>query len=612
VFAVIVGLVGASVLAASPAWAGIATPQSPITVGTNPVGVTFNLDGTRGYVAISSGNQVDVVDSVTGTLLTPITVCSGPMGIGIVSATKAYVPCDGAHEVAVVNLTTGLTESYIPVGTAPFFIAMSPDRSKAYVPNSAGSGGSTGTVSVIDTADDTVTATIPVGLAPVAVAFNPLGTTAYVANGTASAGGNSVSVIDVATSTVTTTIPLAGVPYGVAVSPDGASVYVSRINGGKISIINALTNTVGTTFTLPVGTKPEGVTFSPDGRRVYVPTLANGVVVIDATTETVLPSLASGSGSRILAFTPDGTLAYVTNNLGGTVSVFSFDNALPTITGTPDGGTPDVLYSFAPAVTGSGVTVTVQSGLLPPGLSLAAGVIAGTPTSPGSYPVTLRATNDNGFADLAVTFDIEPPAFSVSFDTAGGSAGPADQSVTSGQPATAPPVPTRAGYAFDGWWSGGTRWNFATDTVTAAVTLTAHWLVLPTITGAATANAPLDAPFTWTPTISALAGYSVTSTGLPAGLTLAPGTGVISGEPTGALGATPVTLTVTDDNGTASLDVTLTVTRGASAPSDLLAFTGGTVVFWLVPLGLGALAAGVGLLAVSARRRRGRLGVPRS
>ena len=55
----------------------------------------------------------------------------------------------------------------LPAAAAPF----------AYVPNS-----DDGTVSVIDTATDTVVATVPVGQAPIGVAVHPAGTYAYVTN----------------------------------------------------------------------------------------------------------------------------------------------------------------------------------------------------------------------------------------------------------------------------------------------------------------------------------------------------------------------------------------------------------------------------------------------
>jgi YVTN family beta-propeller protein len=65
-------------------------------------------------------------------------------------------------------------------------VAVSPAGATAYITDAG-----TASVSVIDTATNTVTGTIAVGAGPRAVAFTPDGTASYVANG----GGNSVSVV---------------------------------------------------------------------------------------------------------------------------------------------------------------------------------------------------------------------------------------------------------------------------------------------------------------------------------------------------------------------------------------------------------------------------------
>ncbi len=86
---------------------------------------------------------------------------------------------------------------------------------------------------------------------------------------------------------------------------------------------------------------------------------------------------------------------------------YNFDAAVaaPTIAGTPSGGTVGAAYSFTPTATGS---PTFSAAGLPPGLSInaATGAITGTPTTPGSYDVTITATNAGGVATLNATIVI--------------------------------------------------------------------------------------------------------------------------------------------------------------------------------------------------------------
>jgi len=109
---------------------------------------------------------------------------------------------------------------------------------------------SSNTVSVINTATNTVTATVLVNGNPYAVACHPDGSTVYVAN----YGSNTVSVIATATNTVTATVPVGSLPSGVAVHPDGSTVYVANYYSDSVSVIDTATNTV--TATVPVGSYP--------------------------------------------------------------------------------------------------------------------------------------------------------------------------------------------------------------------------------------------------------------------------------------------------------------------------------------------------------------------
>lgn len=110
-------------------------------------------------------------------------------------------------------------------------------QSKAYVSN-----GSDNTVSVIDTATNTVIATVAVGINPSALAVTPNGALVYVPN-TAS---DNVSVISGATNTLVATVAVGPSPFAAAITPDGAFVYVTNTGDGTVSVISAATNTVAT------------------------------------------------------------------------------------------------------------------------------------------------------------------------------------------------------------------------------------------------------------------------------------------------------------------------------------------------------------------------------
>jgi YVTN family beta-propeller protein len=110
-------------------------------------------------------------------------------------------------------------------------------------------------VSVIDTATNTVVATIAVGSRPFGVAVSPDGLRVYVAN----YAGSSVSVIDTAANAVIATVPLASLfPIGIAVSPDGSRVYVTHEVTGDVSVIDTATYTV--VATIPVGVPGDDLT----------------------------------------------------------------------------------------------------------------------------------------------------------------------------------------------------------------------------------------------------------------------------------------------------------------------------------------------------------------
>ncbi|MFD5428912.1 YncE family protein, partial [Streptomyces sp. NPDC127084] len=106
----------------------------------------------------------------------------------------------------------------------------------------------------------------------------PPGTYAYVAN----QDDDTLSVIDTATQTVVATIPAGDGPRGVAVSPDGTRLYVANFFDDSVSVLDTATDTI--VATVPVGDDPFGVAVSPDGTRVYLSSAADAVSVVDTAT----------------------------------------------------------------------------------------------------------------------------------------------------------------------------------------------------------------------------------------------------------------------------------------------------------------------------------------
>ena len=100
------------------------------------------------------------------------------------------------------------------------------------------------------------------------------------------------------------------------------------------------------------------------------------------------------------------------------------------------------------------------------------------PTVTTTY--TLTATNAAGTVTATVTVTVSTTTYTVSFNSQDGSA-VSSQMVEDGGLVSEPTVPTKTGYTFGGWYkeSGCTNaWDFATDTVTADVTLYAQWTPL--------------------------------------------------------------------------------------------------------------------------------------
>lgn len=107
------------------------------------------------------------------------------------------------------------------------------------------------------------------------------------------------------------------------------------------------------------------------------------------------------------------TLVYITPYMNAGIGIAAPTQAPFWGTWSMAPGTVGIAYAMEWYLEGCAVpvTFTLQSGSLPPGLSLstlsgAEGEISGTPTTAGTYSFTLRATNGYGYADQSFSITV--------------------------------------------------------------------------------------------------------------------------------------------------------------------------------------------------------------
>src|SRR4051794_7031483 len=142
--------------------------------------------------------------------------------------------------------------------------------SEVWVPNHDAAS-----VSVIDTATDSVVKTIAVAPNPHWVAFSPDGKIAYTANHES----NLITVLDVGAKSVIGTVRVGKSPHSVAVSRTQPLVANVNYEAGSVSVIDTGTNTVVTTIE-NVGAHPQALAWAPDGRHLYTANVDDDTVAV--------------------------------------------------------------------------------------------------------------------------------------------------------------------------------------------------------------------------------------------------------------------------------------------------------------------------------------------
>jgi hypothetical protein len=229
--------------------------SSTIPVGIDPVYGVMTADGNRAFILNNGSGTVNVINVVNNGLDTanPVIPATGTLGLNPVWADLSPL----TNQLVVLNQGDGVHPGTLSIINIPLCNAASPATNPTCNPNNP----------VDAVGFGTVLATVPVGINPVMVSVLQDGTKAYVANqGNAAAGvEGSVSVVNLASGTVSATIPGISTTSGTAdtnTTPGSAyghpttiaattgtptgKVYVTSSDNKFMTVIETDTDTVDT------------------------------------------------------------------------------------------------------------------------------------------------------------------------------------------------------------------------------------------------------------------------------------------------------------------------------------------------------------------------------
>ncbi|MFO1540937.1 MAG: hypothetical protein ACKOTZ_10945 [Chloroflexota bacterium] len=293
----------------------------------------------------------------TDAAVTQVAVGLNPLGLAVtpdgselwvanVDGADADVKGDGT--ISVVDTATNTVTATIALGGWPTEIAFTPDGTTAYVPDTGGR------TRIIDVATRTETGTIEGGDFPVAIALDAAAGRAWVANRGYEASATSVSVLDLAAGTIAGQLTVGLRPLDVALSPDGTVLAVPGADDGSVTLLDAASGEP--TATVEVGGRPGSVAFSADGTQLFVTGMESGALTaIDVATASVAASAVLGAPLNGIALLPGGTQLAIAHGTEAAGELLVVDAATLTVVTrvavganaqrTAVGAVPGVLYA---------------------------------------------------------------------------------------------------------------------------------------------------------------------------------------------------------------------------------------------------------------------------
>lgn len=243
------------------------TVDTAVTVPGEPLLVTATE--RRAYVttATQSYDSVAVVDTETKRVIATHPISGSATAVAVSpDATHVFVGQAGRDHVGLAVINTFGRTNTIDIadgaGRTVDAVEVSPNGRLVYV---ATSDANSGRLMVVDALEGRVIHEVPVASPIRDVALSRDGALAYVASFDTHWGG-SIDVIDTAINEITAKVGIGGAPMQMAVSLDGARVYIADYE--HVGVLCTESNSVVDTLT--VTPEPSCVAVSPDSSRLYI------------------------------------------------------------------------------------------------------------------------------------------------------------------------------------------------------------------------------------------------------------------------------------------------------------------------------------------------------
>ncbi|MFY9918004.1 MAG: YncE family protein [Mycobacterium sp.] len=253
------------------------TVEADVELPVEPLMVTAGE--RRAYVTISGHHydSVAVIDTQNKQVIAnhPVPGIATDVAVSP-DGTRIFVGVAGEDRVGVAVINTFGRTNTIDVayglGRTVDAVRVSPNGRLVYVGTSDADSGQ---LVVVDAAKGCVIREVPVASPIRDVAVGHDGALVYVASFDAHWGG-SVDIIDTAINEITAKVGIGGAPMQMALSSDGTRLYIADYE--HVAVLCTETNSVVDTLT--VTAEPSCVAVSPDSRRLYIADHTGAITVM--------------------------------------------------------------------------------------------------------------------------------------------------------------------------------------------------------------------------------------------------------------------------------------------------------------------------------------------